>query len=256
MSETILIIGDSWAATGHSMPSSGNPVNTLDPSEDLYNLDINFQLKGYEVVNKSWWGAANSDTLASSLLYLKYRPKTLPKIKLIVFLFTELLREVDFKWPPNLRFLPIPKNRSIPISKKEKYGEGVPLTFEEILEVSYQYQKKYVDAIRELCPDVPWAVIGGHAPLYKPEDWQWADFVKEDWKSELAGQKVPACHSLGIEDWIESAFDLDIRERELKLKLEILNIMERLRHIFPDSIHPNITYHDGLAKEIINHFDL
>jgi len=240
MNETILIIGDSWAASGHLSPAHCNPIHQLDPSnpDESYNLDINFQLKGYEIVNKSWWGASNCSTLASALLYTKFRPKTLPKIKLIVFFFTVLLRDAVSNFNIAAR-------------------TDLPREYDEMLELSYLDVKKYISLIREVCPDTPWAVIGGHAPLYKPHEWQWADYIKEDWRSELLGFKVPACHSLDFGwDWVEKNCDLDVRERELNLKLELLNATQNVPHLFSDEVHPNISCHHVLAQELINHFNL
>lgn len=233
MKETILIIGDSWAATWWT--SIRNVLDVTTPNTKFLTLDNNLQKLGYEVINKSWWGASNCETLSSALQHLRFRSPDLPKIKLIVFFFTELLRDLRFlNTPPEL------------IMEKD-------LSFDDYLDRCYKRQLSVIEKIRELEPNADWAIIGGHAPVYKVEDWKWASYVKENWREEIVGYPIPACHSLGYQDWVAEHFDFDTRMREL----HNCELVENAgKHLFNDGVHPDLNHHHALSQEIINHFNL
>lgn len=238
MKDTILIIGDSWAATYQSSVRRGlDSMHNPDVDGPCYTIDTNLQKLGYEVINKSWYGASNTECLTSAEYYLRYRSPNLPKIKLIIFFCTELLRDLRFLDPP----------------VGDQMDKTTLQPFDAYLEKCYQLKLRVINGIKKLQPNTDWAVIGGHAPIHNIEDWCWAKYTKENWRAEIAGHDLPACHSLSQQNWVSKYFDYDTRMRELHNCEIIENVGKSL---FADQVHPDLPHHHALAQEIINHFDL
>ena len=238
MKEAVLIIGDSWGSihTLSIIDLLDEMYRKIEPGP-AYSIDTNLQMLGYEVINKSFFGASNARALASAENYLRHRSPDLPKIKLIIFFHTELLRD--------LSHLPAPVDTKQTIPNLQ--------TFDFYLSACHQLQLKVISRIRKLQPNADWAVIGGHAPIYSIEDWYWVKYTQDNWRAEIAGHEIPACHSLCCPDWVAKHFDYVTRRRELRNTELIENVGKNL---FRDNVHPDIKHHHALAQEIINHFDL
>jgi len=239
MKDTILITGDSWGSihTSSILRLLDDMYKKIEPLPE-YSIDTNLQMLGYEVINTSFFGASNAKALASAENYLRYRSPDLPKIKLIIFFHTELLRDLYHLQPVD------------PIDTKQSPNLQ---TFDFYLGACHQLQLKLISRIRKLQPNTDWAVIGGHAPIYSIEDWHWAKYTKENWRAEIAGHDIPACHSLCCQDWVAKHFDYVTRRRELR-NTELIESVGK--NLFTDNIHPDLKHHHALAQEIINHFNL
>ena len=256
--DTILIIGDSWAATW--IGSSGDVMNEYAGAlphrrSSVYgpNRDGNHRLtidqcllqKGYEVINKSWFGCSNIDTICAGIQYMRYRAPQLPKIKLVIFFNTELSR--------NWRWLQLDG-----LQESIETNEAQPLKAGHLthwLNRLHTIQAQVLTHLRELTPDAQWAIIGGQAPLYKPEEYQWADYIKEDWRSELVGYTLPYSHTMSTQEIVSNIFDLETREIELN-KYEVIRKALEKSDRFNDGVHPNHQCHQALAEELIAHFNL
>ena len=157
--DTILIIGDSWAATW--IGSSGDVMNEYAGAlphrrSSVYgpNRDGNHRLtidqcllqKGYEVINKSWFGCSNIDTICAGIQYMRYRAPQLPKIKLVIFFNTELSR--------NWRWLQLDG-----LQESIEANETQPLKAGHLthwLNRLHTIQAQVLTHLRELTPDAQW----------------------------------------------------------------------------------------------------
>lgn len=223
----ILILGDSWA---YSWPIDVNGDDSLDFEFTLFN-------KGNFVINKSLYGGHNLQTLKNGKNFINFTKPLGFKVDLIVWMFTELLRDLDCN------------------NDKDELSWN---HYEGMLEY---LNKKTIDAVNEIrmiSPESKWAIIGGHVPLYKPEQYSWADFVVEDWRSEILGVKLPACHSLSFQERIyenRKTLGDKVVEEEFK-KYDIINnaIKNAPEWMFPDGVHPCLEIQRKMAIRIHEHF--
>ena len=246
----ILILGDSWAV--------GHPHNFISDygHDNGLSMDQLFQQKGYEVSNQSTYGCSNIETLTAGIQYMKYRAPQLPKIKLVIFFSTELPRHKNWLSTPWL-WNEVDRHRygGLEEAGRAKKENGQLYTLTEWLDMLHALQNKVLTDMRKLTPDAKWAVIGGQAPLHKPEEYQWADYVKEDWRSELVGYELPYSHTMSQQEDISKIFDLETKFKELA-KYEIISEALRKSTNFFDNVHPSKHCYQTLTKELIEHFNL
>ena len=215
----ILLLGDSWS---YSWPVVNGPINYCE-------CDIEHALlgKGHFVVNKSYYGGSNTMTLSAGLNFIEssnFKPD------LIIWLCTELSRETQhYK------------------INDDNYYVMLDNIHREILKLVIKLKEK---------ANCKWAIIGGHAPVYNLEDYKWANFIIEDWRSEILGVKLPACHSLSFQQRLyeqRSTYGLDTVEAELKKYDEIINAIKNAPGwVFPDGVHPHNKFGVELVDRILN----
>lgn len=214
----ILLLGDSWA---YSWPTISEPI-------DYSECDIEHALlgRGHFVVNKSYYGGSNTMTLSAGLNFIEssnFKPD------LIVWLCTELCRDT-------------------------KHYKIDDTNYYVMLDNIHQEVLKLVIKLKEKTK-CKWAIIGGHAPIYNLEDYKWADFIIEDWRSEILGVKLSACHSLSFQQKLcdqKSIYGLDTVEAELKKYDEIVNAIKNApAEAFPNGVHPHNKFGVELVDKIL-----
>jgi hypothetical protein len=213
----ILLLGDSWS---YSCAQGF--------SAEVKNFENTLLSMGHLVFNKSRYGGSNLATLTAGETLIEHT-KTFFKFDLIIWFHTELLRDsVDYLG-----------------------GD-----YETYLNLLHRKVLLKVNRIKQKTKNTKWAIIGGHAPLHVPKDYEWADFKINDWRAELLNTKLPICHSLGHQVWLSSHSDFFGKEvmytEQQKYDL-IFNLCDTNRQIFPDGVHPSYEALSRLAKQIINH---
>ena len=213
----ILILGDSWSYSC-----------AQDFSSKIKNFENMLLSMGHLVFNKSRYGGSNLATLTAGETLIEHT-KTFFKFDLIIWFHTELLRD-------SIVYL----------------GSD----YEAYLNLLHWKVLSTVNRIKQKTKNTKWAIIGGHAPLHVPKDYEWADFKINDWRAELLNTKLPICHSLGHQVWLSSHSDLFGKEvlyaEQQKYDL-IFNLCDANRQIFLDGVHPSNKALSSLAKQIINH---
>lgn len=180
------------------------------------------------VFNKSWFGGSNSNTLHDGIRFIECS-KHFIKMDLIIWFQTEYIR--DIRLVTNLSM-------------------GYKNALEEIHNRTYQQ----LSTIKEISPNSKWVIIGGHAPIYNPESYAWADLLITDWRSELLNKKLPFCHAISYDilSDLKKIFGIEVLEEEL-IKFEtILKAVQNCPELFPDGTHPNEKCCEQLYKKIMN----
>lgn len=219
----ILILGDSWA--------SGTPSLNLE-SGQYKTVENTFFSNGHNVYNKSKFGGSNLATLNLGLGFLK-NTKNLFEIDLIVWLYTEVTRD------------------------KYVIDWDTIDSYESVLDQLHDRIYNKVLELKKISPKSKWAIIGGQAPVYKPFDYNWADFLLEDWQSELVGFKLPESQCLVFHTWLldnKKIFGLDTLEKETEKYEIIMKTKKERNDIFFDEVHPSNLYNTQLANRILSHF--
>lgn len=220
-----LVIGDSW---GHSLAY---------PNKDFKWLEYNLIANGNTVYNRSVWGGTNYAALSDAKFFLE-QTKSHIQTDVIVWHYTCLLRG------SNLHL--------------QNFMSQPGLTYDSVIQHLSDKIAEIVDEIRINFPNIKWCIIGGHAPVHKPEKYSWADFMITDWRSELLNEQMPESHSLGEIEWLQQYLDLigsDVVEEELRKHEIIYQKCNSARHIFYDSIHPDAEQSYYLSERIIQHFN-
>jgi hypothetical protein len=226
----ILVVGDSWGyyfgEIQHKYWASAFDSSHWPKYDD------------HQIFNCSHYGGTNLQTLNEGRIFLLSKFKD---IDLIIWFYTELGRE---------ELLPL----YIPHYAKARFGtENVLDTLDRLhIEVN-----KAVSEIRDICPNAKWAIVGGHASLYRPDDYNWADFIIEDLLSEIVGYKLPTSHFQSF-DYYNNPFkdkNLDILTSEMSKYENILSAKKALPNIFADGVHPNgnVMRHFAIDK-ILDYF--
>jgi hypothetical protein len=203
----------------------GDSWATVSPwGHKEYNQEPNYS------VNISIMGQGNMNSLKSAYFYLMANER---KVDLIVWYFTSLLRDA--------------------------YLTDHSLSFKEYLDLSSNSIIEFYNKIRKEFPGPKWAIIGGHAPIYDIEKYTWADFIVEDWRSEMVGKKLATNQSLGMYNALDIIKNIspkctDDIIKELDAEKTILDIGKKNPNIFPDGIHPSHDESVKMCERIINFF--
>jgi hypothetical protein len=223
-----LVIGDSW---GYSLPY---------PNKEFKWLEYNLISKGNTVYNRSIWGGTNYRSLNDATFFLE-QTKSYIQIDTVIWYNTCLLRdaELHLRCPENIM-------------------EQPNITYDKVIQYLSDKVVGQVENIRNKFPNIKWCIIGGHATVHQPEKYSWADFMIEDWRSELLQEHVPGSHSLGEIEWLHNHLDklgADVVEEELKKHELIYQKCDSARNIFFDSIHPDAEHSYYLSERIANFFN-
>jgi len=213
-------MGDSWSY------SSGQNIFT-----EYLNFENTLFSMGHLVFNKSIYGGSNLATLSAGETLIDSTKKIL-KFDLIIWFHTELLRDsVDC----------------------------LCYTYEEHLHLLHSKVLSQVNLIRKKAKDAKWAIIGGHAPLYVPDDYSWADFKIDDWRAKLLNTTLPICQSLGHQVWLHDHVDVFGKQvlysEQQKYDL-ISKSCEHNKQTFLDGVHPSNQSLSMLAGQIVDHVKL
>lgn len=222
-----LVIGDSW---GFSLAY---------PNKDFKWLEYNLISKGNNVYNRSVWGNTNISALSDAKFFLEQTKQHI-QIDAIIWYYTCLARDSS-RYPHD-----------------NKITEQSDVTYNYVMNFLSDKVYDQVSNIRESFPNLKWCIIGGHAAIYQSDKYQWADFIIDDWRSELLGEKVETSHSLGELEWLQKNLDkfgVDVIEEELKKHDIIYKKCDAARHVFYDSIHPDVEQSYLLSERIANFFN-
>jgi hypothetical protein len=223
-----LIVGDSW---GYSLPY---------PNKDFKWLEYNLIAKGNTVYNRSVWGGTNYRSLNDATFFLEQTESKI-QIDTVIWYNTCLLRDAKLH-----------------LQHPENIMEQPNITYDKVIQYLSDKVVGQVENIRNKFPNIKWCIIGGHAPVYQPEKYTWADFMITDWRSELLQEDVPGSHSLGEIEWLQQNLDnlgADVVEAELKIHESIYQKCNNRRDIFFDSIHPDAEHSYFLSERIARHFN-
>lgn len=195
-------------------------------------IEFCFLKRKHLVFNQSVNAGSNIRTLKKSKAFLEY-VTDLVKIDLIVWFQTEYSRDI-------YGFV------------NDYFGElsaGYYCNLDQIHAVVYQY----ITDLRQLSLESKWVVIGGHAPVYKPADYLWADLLIKDWKSELLNKELPFCHTIKHSNIMryKTEYGINVLHKELTKSNLILDAVLARPDIFPDGVHPSDDCHEQLCERII-----
>lgn len=208
----IAILGDSWGVPNYFGGSS------------ISHHHIEWLLKfngGHVVTNFSRNGGSNLETLQR--LYDAFDVGY--KCDLVIWFHTEPLRDVDIdKIPDTYKLQELNDKKAVTIYK-------------------FASQVKYKS-------DCKWLVIGGQAPINKTlfDKLSEHEFIKYDWRSELAGEHVPESPAWGRKYFLENekwADTDDVKNQWLDIHLSVQNQLYKCS-MFPDGGHPGAEAHEQL----------
>jgi hypothetical protein len=213
----VLIIGDSWG-TG------------------LW-LDRRLLEHKHTVFNKSIYGGTNINAITQGIDF-QIAVQHLFKMDLIIFFNTDYGRDLPFYYYHDTT------------TNKPKH-------FTEALDGIHRMTMDRIKTLRSLADKAKWAVIGGHAGLYKPQDWQFADFLIPNYREELLGVRLPTSQFFSFYEryFIEYKFLFnadEINDEIDKIQL-ILDTVHKRKDIFTDTVHPNFDTQTALIDRILNH---
>lgn len=233
----VLVVGDSWGCYFADIQPNA------EWSAKNSKLSWLIQYQGHLIFNCAIFGGTNLQTLNEGKTCLQERLKY-KEVDLIIWFYTELGRE---------ELLPmfLPKYTSNYVSR---FGTESVI---DTLDWLHTETTKKVSEIRNMCPNAKWAIIGGHASLYRPEDYDWAEFVIEDLMSEIVGYQVPTSHfqNFDLYNNPNKTKNLDILTSEMSKYENILSIKKSHPDIFIDGVHPTLGVINEFAiDKIFNHF--
>ena len=240
----VLVLGDSWACFFGDPSHQKTSVPTLKLSVPQNSW---LRYSDHVIFNSAIFGGSNMDTLNAGKTFLQNRINNKnTQIDLIVWYYTELGRD------------------------QSNMGPGFSIFGTDKVEVTLDFlhteTNKLVSEIRTMSPNSKWAIIGGHASLYKPSDYDWADFIIEDLISELLGYHIPTSHFQGahhydkeiaIAEWSDGPFtkNIDVLENELLKYESLLSVKETESSIFLDGVHASSNIrHTFVTDKILNYF--
>lgn len=234
----ILIIGDSWSKPdGYTSPK-------IPPHTETVTLPLEYYLmsKGHTVFNRGEGGRGNMNSLRLGTYFVELAHHLNIQLDLIIYFNSDLSRDrgtvFSSSWDP--------------ITGKTIQKE-YPKTLKEVSDEIYLNHKRSLDHLRHLHKG-KWAIIGGCAPLYRPEDFSFADFIIEDWRSEILDNKVQSSQWLFDYPFLSQLDDLDNTEREADIIENLWKVTRERIDLFPDQSHPNMELHQQLGERIHKHF--
>lgn len=185
----------------------------------------------YNAINISAMGQGNMANLKSAFSFMQCNERP---IDLIVWYYTSLCRDgVNLK---------------------------IESSFHDYLNAVHEELFTQVSRLRKTFPKPKWAIIGGHAPIFNKEKYNWAEFVVEDWRSELVGSPVPQNQSLGLHnvlDGLKQSYPNYVDEliRELDAEKEIIELGKKhTPDVFSDGVHPNMNKSTEMCERILDFF--
>lgn len=252
----VLVLGDSWGCDfadpgqGHGPVTSVATAHTASSvtniKEDGSPQNSWLRYSDHVIFNSAVWGGSNMDTLNAGKTFLQNRINNKnTQIDLIVWYYTELGRDQAYM------------------------GDGFPFLGTDKVEATLDFlhteTNKLVSEIRTMSPNSKWAIIGGHASLYKPSDYDWADFIITDLVSTLVGYHVPTSHFQGTHHydwpdykWRDGPFtkNIDVLENEISKLEHYLSVKEaHSNDIFTDGTHAcSKLRHTLVTDKILNYF--
>ncbi len=234
----ILIIGDSW-----SKPDGYTEPNIPPYSTETY-LPVEYYLmsKGHTVFNRGEGGRGNMNSLRLGIYFVKMAKHLKINLDLIIYFNSDLSRDRNTIYSGNW---------------DELTGKIIqkpwPKTLKGISDDIYNHHKHNLDFLRSIYKG-KWAVIGGCAPLYKPEDFKFADFIIEDWRSEILNNQIQSSQWLYDYPFLSQLDDLDNTEKEADIIENLWKVTREKIDLFPDQSHPNMKLHQQLGERIHKHF--
>ena len=194
----ILIIGDSWSKPdGYTEPQiPPNFAKTVLP------LEYYLMSKGHTVFNRGEGGRGNMNSLRLGTYFVQMANHLNINIDLIIYFNSDLSRDRNTIYSASWD----------PITGKT-VQKNYPKTLKEVSDEIYEYHKSNLNHLRKLYKG-KWAIIGGCAPLYRPEDFSFADFIIEDWRSEILDHNVQSSQWLFDYPFLSQLDDLDNTEKE------------------------------------------
>lgn len=227
----ILIVGDSWSKPdGYSRPSIVPYTN-----QTILPLEYYLLSKGHTVYNRGEGGRGNCNSLLLAEYFLAMAPAVNINIDLLIFFNTDLSRDRHevYGWPQRIPY---------------------PKTLTEVTESIFEHNIKCLDRVKALYKG-KWAIIGGCASFYKPDFYSFADFIIEDWRSEILGYKVETSQWLYDYPFLENTInDIDVIEKEADKIEKIWDATKSRLDLFPDGSHPSMMLQQQLGERIHNHF--
>lgn len=227
----ILIVGDSWSKPdGYTEPQ-------CNPYQETEKFPIEYYLikKGHTVYNRGEGGRGNLNALKLADYFLKTSYRLDLKIDLIIFFNTDLSRD------------------RIPVFPDHNYPSSLAKVTREL----YNENLKWFQKIRSHYKG-KWAIIGGNSPVVDIKDFEWVDFIVDDWRSEILGYKLPVSQWLYDYPFLEANLKHlgveEVMEEANKIEL-IWETVKSRRDLFPDASHPNYVCHENLADKILKHFE-
>ena len=212
----VLLLGDSWA-TG-------------------LGLEQRLLERNHTVFNKAIYGGSNFYTLEKGIDFQK-TVKHLFELDLIIFFNTDYCRDLHGYY----------FNDKYPIK---------PKTFNEAMDKILEVVMERINTLRNGAKNAKWAVIGGHAGLYKEEDWKFADFLIVNYREELLNKKMPICHTITFyEEYFSKfkfLFDAETINSELDKIQFIIDEFQKRRDVSKDGIHPNLDIELKLIDRILD----
>jgi hypothetical protein len=234
----ILIIGDSWSKPdGYTEPQiPPNFAKTVLP------LEYYLMSKGHTVFNRGEGGRGNMNSLRLGTYFVQMANHLNINIDLIIYFNSDLSRDRNTIYSASWD----------PITGKT-VQKNYPKTLKEVSDEIYEYHKSNLNHLRKLYKG-KWAIIGGCAPLYRPEDFSFADFIIEDWRSEILDHNVQSSQWLFDYPFLSQLDDLDNTEKEADIIENLWKVTRERIDLFPDQSHPNMELHQQLGERIHKHF--
>lgn len=218
----VLIVGDSWGVSLYPTP------------EQPKFLEFDFIEEGHTVFNKSIYGGQNMTALNTAEIFLESTKESV-NVDIIIWYYTCLMRDNH-------------------LDKKEYIGARGHEAFKIFLDSLEDMTATYARNIKDSFPNCRWVIVGGHASIYKPELYNWADVLIEDYRSDILGYNVPNCQTLGHVDEFDhykEVFGTEVLLEETEKTLLIDEIGKNRTDIFWDGVHINAEYSNQLSKRIL-----
>lgn len=234
----ILIIGDSWSKPdGYTEPQ-------IPPYFSQTCLPLEYYLisKGHNVFNRGEGGRGNMNSLRLGTYFVKMAKHLNLTLDLIIYFNSDLSRDRQT----------IYSGHWDEITGRTEF-KTFPKTLKGISDEIYGIHKQNLDVLRELHTG-KWAVIGGCAPLYNLNDFSFADFMIEDWRSEILGYKIQPSQWLYDYPFLSQLDDIDSVEKEADIIENLWKVTKERTDLFPDQSHPNMALHQQLGERIHKHF--
>ena len=212
----IALLGDSWGVPNYF---GGTGAAHYHHIEWLLKYNDN-----HVVTNFSKNGGSNLETLER----LNYAFEIDYKTDLVIWVHTEPIRDTNIEQVKEYKLQELSEDKA-----RSSY--------------KFAQQVKYKSGCK-------WLVIGGQAPINKQvfDQYHIADFVKYDWRSELADKTLPETPVLARTEFLESPKWVDtddMKHKWVEIHHEVQWELSRCE-MFPDNAHPGAEAHHILYEWI------
>jgi len=230
----ILILGDTWGTVPcHLWPRGEKEVAEW--------FEYQFLKRGHPTFNKSWGGNQNNYQFHQAETFLYATKDTTMAPDIIIWFHTELVRDLT----PN---------------ETQMFEE---LGYDAVIDITADRMYNWATKIKNDYPNIKWAIMGGHAPLYEPKKYllDWADFRIDNLRAKILGQDIPASQAFEFLEkgkgslWDWPGISEDVIQRELAIKEQIIELTKDVSKFYNQK-HPGVGPFKSLAQEIIEHFNL